>query len=356
MIDFRLKPGLSLNAIGKFASQKALSIALVGLFLTLSTIFAFTWNQRRISDLFGLSSIQCVSDCSKGTAVATFLANNFNGKDTDNDDDDVYYVGARIVAYQLLHAPETKFLKPTPLVVLVTREVRPSKRQRLMDDGAIVVEVDRVDHNLSIGEPRWVDTFTKMRIFDPKHLPYDKVLYVDTDIIFTRPIDGIFRDANTSPGTPLNTSGQFQPDEGELPQNFVMAATPESMEIDHAYPFVDEKNEKSYFNSGFFVYSPSREIFEHYINILGKPDRYFNGFPDQDLLNYAHRWSGPMPWRRLHYSWNLNWANDNDLDGGMAALHLKWWDRDYAFKKCRDYALAKRWEMEGYWRGLANPT
>jgi len=262
MIDFRLKPGLSLNAIGRFTSKKILPIALVGLFLTLSTIVVFARNHQRISGLLGLSHWQCVSGCNKGrAAVVTFLASEFNGKDNDNDDDDVYYVGARVIAYQLLHAPETKFLKPTPFIVLVTSDVRPSKRQRLIDDGAVVVQVNHVDHNLSIGEPRWVETFTKMRMFDPTHVPYDKVLYVDTDIVFTRPIDGIFRDANTSPTIPLNTSGQIQPDEGELPNKFVMAATPESGEIDHAYPYFDANHEKSYFNSGLFVYSPSREIF-----------------------------------------------------------------------------------------------
>jgi len=242
---------------------------------------------------------------------------------------------------------------------LVTRDVRPSKRQRLVDDGAIIVEVDHVDHNVNVSkmwEPRWVETFTKMQMFDPKHVPYNKVLYVDADIVFTRPIDGIFKDKTTFPTRPLNRSGQLQaqPDEGELPQNFVMAATPESEEKDHDYPYINSR--KSYFNSGFFVYSPSREIFKHYMNILGKPDLYFNGFPDQDLLNYAHRWGGPMPWQRLHFSWNLNWSNDNDFEGGMAALHVKWWDQDQGFLKCKDYAVAKRWEMEGYWRGHAKSS
>jgi hypothetical protein len=49
--------------------------------------------------------------------------------------------------------------------VLVTRDViRPSKRRRLMDNGAIVVEVNHVHHNINIltmCEPRWMDTFTK---------------------------------------------------------------------------------------------------------------------------------------------------------------------------------------------------
>ena len=144
-----VKPGLSLNAIGRFAGKRILPIALLGLFLILSTIFTFAKDQQRI---FGLCYHIGVSDCSKGrAAVVTFLANEFNGRDNDNDDDDVYYIGARLIAYQLLHAPETRFLNPTPLIVLVTHDVRPSKRQRLMDDGATVVEVNNIDHDISFG-------------------------------------------------------------------------------------------------------------------------------------------------------------------------------------------------------------
>ncbi|OXV08426.1 hypothetical protein Egran_03811 [Elaphomyces granulatus] len=186
-VEMIVKPGLSLSAIGRFTGKRILPIALLGLFLILSTIFVFAKDQQRVFDLCYHIG---VSDCSKGrAAVVTFLANQFNGRDNDNDDDDVYYVGARLIAYQLLHAPETRFLNPTPLIVLVTHDVRPSKRQRLMDDGAIVVEVNNIDHDIPIWEPRWVDAFTKMRVFDPKLVPYGKVLYVDTDIIFTRPID-----------------------------------------------------------------------------------------------------------------------------------------------------------------------
>jgi hypothetical protein len=95
---------------------------------------------------------------SKGrTDVVTFSANQFNGRGNGNDDD-VYHVGARLIAYQLLHAPETRFLNPG------IGDTRRSKRRRLMDNGAIVVEVNHVHHNINIStmcEPRWMDTFTK---------------------------------------------------------------------------------------------------------------------------------------------------------------------------------------------------
>lgn len=56
---------------------------------------------------------------------------------------------------------------------------------------------------------------------------------------------------------------------------------------------------------------------------LSKKEAWYHGFPYRDLLNYAHRVEGPMPWPELQFSWHLNWANDNDLNGGMAALHAK---------------------------------
>ncbi|GIJ84939.1 hypothetical protein Asppvi_003794 [Aspergillus pseudoviridinutans] len=128
-----------------------------------------------------------------------------------------------------------------------------------------------------------------------------------------------------------------------------MAASPESGKLDHPYPYLDTEQRDSYFNSGFFVYSPSTQLFGHYMSLLNESETWYHGFPDQDLLNYAHRSDGPMPWQKLHFSWHLNWPNDNDLNGGMAALHAKWWKGDFVSPSVKEYALSRRWEMEGYW-------
>jgi hypothetical protein len=80
------------------------------------------------------------------------------------------------------------------------------------------------------------------------------------------------------------------------------------------------------------------------------------GIPDQDLLNHAHRWGGPMPWRRLHWSWYINWSNDNDLNGRMALLNAKWWGSDMGTSAVEQFALARRWEMEGFWMGKAHSS
>ncbi|OQE27445.1 hypothetical protein PENSTE_c004G08972 [Penicillium steckii] len=285
-------------------------------------------------------------------AIAIFLASKSNERPEDSDNDDGYYVSARTLVYQLLHSPSTKLRSPVPVVILVSQHARESKRQRLRDDGAIVVNVDDVAHNVTITVDRWTDTFTKLRLFDPSVVPYEKVLLMDADIALTRPIDGIFQSINTDPRETNQTALNEQERE-PLPEKYIMAASPESLQRDHSYPFLDPDNESTRFNTGLLMYSPSTEIFQHYLKLLEQPDLYYTGGPDQDLINYAHRWGGPMPWRRLHYSWYLNWPNDNDLKGNMAILHTKWWDHEFAYSSdsVEKFAFARRWEMEGYWIG-----
>jgi alpha-N-acetylglucosamine transferase len=64
-------------------------------------------------------------------AYATFLASD--GVDSTNSsiNDDKYFVATRILAYQLLHAPETKTNHDYPFIVLVNKGVSEAKRDRL---------------------------------------------------------------------------------------------------------------------------------------------------------------------------------------------------------------------------------
>ncbi|KAI9926962.1 hypothetical protein ASPWEDRAFT_46424 [Aspergillus wentii DTO 134E9] len=316
-------------------------------------IFALLVPARKLDNVpFIPFSLQRTKSYNESIAITTLLAHAYDEEDSDEDNEDVYFIGARILAYQLLHAPETKSRRHVPFIVLVTPDVRKSKRDRLKKDGAQIVEVESVHQNVSITVPRWADTFTKLRVLDPKAVPYERALYLDTDIILTRPIDAIFDDPNAWPvpsvkdsASPLGQGEAFPPD------SLLMAATPETKQQDHPYPFVDEQHEKTEFNSGFFVYSPSSDMLEYYLTLLEYTDRYFHGLPDQDLFNYAHRLDGPMPWKTLQPSWNINWSNDEDLKGGIASLHVKFWDFEYFSQKTREYAVARRWEMEGYWKG-----
>jgi alpha-N-acetylglucosamine transferase len=338
---------------GKFCNKKFLLFYLLSISFTVYLLIA----SSSLADNFSESST-ADNQFPHSTpyhgryAIGAFLASKFNGKQDDSDDEDAYFVSARTLIYQLLHAPSTKFREPVPVIMLVTQDVRESKRQRLRDDGALVVEIEHLAHNMTITVERWVETVTKLRLFDPTVMPYEKVLLIDTDMTLTRPLDAIFQD----PATELrhsNQSAHIEPEIDAPPDKFIMAASPESFQREHPYPFLDPDHKKSYFNSGLIMYSPSAELFQHYMDLINHPDLYYTGAPDQDILNYAHRWGGPMPWKRLHYSWYLNWPNDNDLKGHMALLHTKWWDHAYSYSSdtVEKFALVRRWEMEGYWIG-----
>lgn len=287
-------------------------------------------------------------------AISTFLASKSTDKADQIDNEDGYFVSVRTLVYQLLHSPTTKLQTPVPVVVLVTKDVRESKRQTLRHDGAIVVEVEDVTHSTPIAAERWTSMATKLHVFNPANVPYEKVLFMDVDMVLTRPIDKIFQDFSTELG-PITNATQVDAELGPLPEQYILAASPESHQKDHAYPFLDSDHTVSTFNSGLFMYSPSVEMYQYYMRLLDHPDLYYTGIPDQDLLNYAHRWGGPMAWKRLHWSWYINSPTKNDLQGDIALLHAKWWEHgaSSSSESVEQFAFARRWEMEGYRMGQA---
>jgi len=76
---------------------------------------------------------------------------------------DPYFDGARILAYQILHAPETRTKLNIPLVVFVHENVDQTKRERLKSDGAQVMEWSdlRVDW-IRPKDHRWMDVLAKL--------------------------------------------------------------------------------------------------------------------------------------------------------------------------------------------------
>ncbi len=131
-------------------------------------------------------------------AFATFLAGDpRNDNDTDTRDGyDGYYLGARVLAYQLLHDPATRTSHSIPFLVLVTSDVSQRKRARLAQDGATVIPTDKLDADwVKPGEERWRDVLTKLRLF--QMTAYKKICFIDADMLVTRPLDGVFDDPAT---------------------------------------------------------------------------------------------------------------------------------------------------------------
>jgi len=287
-------------------------------------------------------------------AFVTFLSST-TVDNTKPDDDDVYFVGARILAYQLLHDPQTRTRENIPFVVAVTRDIPHSKRQRLVQDGADIIEVERLTADWINTEHRYSEVMTKLRI--AQWTQFDRVMFLDVDTIITAPLDGIFNDPaarvrrNLQLHLKRNVIDAYKLDEGDQPKTYVLAGTP-SLRQGHAYPPTkdDENLGGHWINGGFWVIRPAEELFKHYNRVLHIEGRFGTYYPEECLLNYIHRNGGNMPWSGLDYKWGVSgFPSYSDYKAGVKSLHEKWWQ---APDDLKPYLERVRWQMDGYWKGL----
>ena len=263
------------------------------------------------------------------------------------DDDDIYFVATRVLTYQLLHDPETRTNTSIPFIILCTPGVQPSKIARLRKDGAYVLVVDRLERPwIHTSVDRWQDIFIKLHAFELTN--YEKVLFLDSDMLITRRMDGVFSDPATTPlpPKPENTNGT-NPSDAPLPSTYVLAGQVINDKRDHPYP----PPPGDYFGGGFFVAQPSLEISKHYTSLMDRKDSFDPYLMEQSLLNHAHRREGPMPWTDVEYTWTTTWPSRNEYEKGAASLHEKWWRDDLGLdEEIRELWWKSRWEMVGYYR------
>ncbi|KAB8627266.1 hypothetical protein FH972_026099 [Carpinus fangiana] len=275
-------------------------------------------------------------------AFATFLA--APAEELESDDDDRYYVMSRMMAYQVLHDPLTRTREAYPFVVLVSEDVRQSKRERLARDGAVVVPVKRITSDwLKTKNPKWRDMLSKLRLFELTQ--YDKVAYFDSDTVIVQNLDEIFNDEAAVVTPNLGNPKEAPEDEGKQPSQYIFAGNAGAGGFDHAWP--PPPNRKN-LNGGCFVYKPSQDMFDYYMRVVNIKDRFEIKYMEQNLLAYVHRREGNMPWKQIHYKWNTNWATFNDTLRGVASLHTKFWENEHD-PQLRDICMRSRWQMEGYW-------
>lgn len=289
-------------------------------------------------------------------AFATLLASDATRPDDQDNMQDEYFIATRLLAYQILHAPETRSAN-IPFIVLATKGVSEAKRERLRLDGAIVLAVETIAKPawVTAGAPNWAQLFDKLRLWELTQ--FDLICFLDGDHILNRPLDGIFLDpAAALPQKPLTDPSNQEPDEGPLPETYVFAGQPE-MNHKHHYPPSDATHDYPnihYLNAGFFVMAPSLDILNHYLSILSLPNRFEPTLQEQNLLNYAHRSEeegGNMPWSMLDWQWNLHYPTREDLEGGVASMHEKWWAPSDE-EGLGAYLRSWRWRMEGFWEGV----
>ena len=266
---------------------------------------------------------------------------------TDEDDGrDGYFMSARVLTYMLRHS--TRAGNPTiPFLVLCTPDVSARKRDRLTRDGATVAVVEKLVQSWVHPKlQRWRDVMAKLRLFELTQ--WRKICFLDADTLVMEDISGVFQDEATRPQTTQDRGGNAtKPDEAALPATYVFASHNDARTWRHDYPL---PSAAEYLNSGFFVLAPSTQLFDYYMSVLAIPDRFPPGLPEQNLLNYAHRPEGNMPWQPLWHGWNVNCPNEDDFYGGAKSFHDKYWTGEHPHDTMIKAVWARqRVEMERFY-------
>ncbi|KAF9630487.1 Glycosyl transferase family 8 [Lasiodiplodia theobromae] len=264
-------------------------------------------------------------------------------------DDDPYFVGVRMLNYQLRHAPETRSKRQLPFVVFVASTVEESKRAVLRSEGAEVVEIAHLGADwIHTPQQRWSDVMTKLRMWEFED-DYDLVVFLDSDMLITQCLDSIFDEAAAQPRRTLDRPNATVADEAALPDEYVMAGVPQADLLQ--WPSFNKTANYDQMNAGLMVFKPSRKLFAHYASVLAIPGRFDATLPEQFLLNYVHRDDRSMPWARLDLVWQAQYPNAEDIANGVRILHDKWWN-PWIKNDTAELFHAWRWRMEGFYEGV----
>lgn len=224
------------------------------------------------------TTLNTVSNTKSKYAYATFLS-ELDDEVTQKDQDDVYLTCTRMLAYQLLHDPETRTNTSIPFVVLVSPGVPQAKRQRLTNEGAMVVEFPSINMDwMKPGRERWKHVMDKLNVF--QLLQFEKVLLLDSDVVIFKRLDGVFQDPATEIMTNRGKREHVKDDEGIQPSRYLMAAdTAPVGGSSHKWPAA----RTGILNAGFVVIHPSIEVFDHYIAVAKIEGRTPGTAPENNL-------------------------------------------------------------------------
>lgn len=280
-------------------------------------------------------------------AFATILTHSKSHTHDDMDKDE-YFLSTRTLCYQLLHAEETRNRLGAPCVVLATPGVREDKKDRLRKDGATVISVSSIQSAWAQTEiSTWTEMFSKLHLF--RLTQYDLVAFMDNDVVLTSRLDGIFQDPAVVIRKSKTNSTQDIEDAESMPKEYVFAALAE-LNRKHSFPPSAANNDFpniEYFNAGFFVFQPSKEMFEYHMSVLEIPNSFDASLMEQNLWNHVYRQEGNMPWTRLKSVWNIHYPTVSDVAKGAVSVHDKFWFPHT--KEMAKYLLSWRWRMHGFY-------
>jgi alpha-N-acetylglucosamine transferase len=293
-------------------------------------------------------------------AYVVLLSGTIDSAQGDDLEKDLYFQATRILIWQFLHVPESR--TKHDVIVMVTPTVTEHRRERLRKDGAIVVPVDLVKTphdgwvHAGIERPQWDDLMTKFRAWQLTQ--YNRVLLLDGDTQLRHSLDGVFDEPLAQIQQSL-TDPKFQPLEGQVkwPEKYLFAGGSEVWDSNHKYPPFHGGDGglkgKGNMNAGFIILHPDEKMFEYLTSFMEIKDSFDPQYNEQALLNKAFEWEGPMPWKEVGYTWNIRCPNENDFEKGLPSMHEKWWEQPYIYdnQKVKDWLLAQRWEMKGWYTG-----
>ncbi len=253
-------------------------------------------------------------------AFAVLLSPNFkpevDQKDTTEDD---YFLGTRVLNYQLRHSKKTRFSDPNvPLLVLTPETVSDNKRKILAKEGATIVPIEAIKREWIVPPLRqWEYMMSKLWLWS--FTEFDRILYLDADIFLVDSLDGVFDDAGAQEySTDYNKTS---PEEARLlPPTYSIGGVLDGVSGDRDHPAYAD-----YMNGGFFMIKPDITMFNYYMHYVDTPDSFSLSMLEQNLMNQLHRGDGPMPWQRLDKHWDTSCPTPYDIENGWKTLHGKYW-------------------------------
>ncbi|KAI9747708.1 MAG: Peptidyl-prolyl cis-trans isomerase H [Chaenotheca gracillima] len=276
-----------------------------------------------------------------------------------------YLAGAVILAHTL-----QKHRTKHPLIILVT-ETLPQAcidvfQSKHWDSLKIIVQkVDPLvpEREVNVVAKRFEDTWTKLRVFGL--LDYDKVVFLDADIMIMGEMDSIFdidlpgRDwlgANQACVCNVDKDPWAPPD--WVPENCAWSSQkhPEALKQG---PVLTPDSPPTYhlMNSGVFVFHPSAELWgriQHFLNTTPLLSKFT--FPDQHFLDefFRNKWiSIPWQWNatKTRRYWHSNIWRDEEVKALHYIVDKPWEERigpnGVAGYKGRD-GVTHRWWWDAY--------
>eukprot|EP00760_Papus_ankaliazontas_P014092 PhM_4_TR15955/c0_g1_i3/m.102836 len=95
-----------------------------------------------------------------------------------------FVMGAAVLMYSIART-QSQYAR----AVCVTSNISPRDRSRLAAF-AQVIEIEKINAPRRVSNPRYVDTFTKLRVW--QLVMFKKVVYIDTDVLVVRNMDDLF--------------------------------------------------------------------------------------------------------------------------------------------------------------------